>query len=201
MVYADFSLKSAVRELNFSLQEARGIFAEIPEVAINPYLQETLPDHVALAMAINTEKARSELIISHILVELRQQFSCQVSFFSGSEFNVDPAQSLTGYCDFLISLSPEQLFIVAPVVAIVEAKNENLFSGLGQCAAEMIAARLFNNTEGNAIDKIYGAVTSGNFWRFLRLENSVLAIDLQDYSIENPGKILGILSAMLRQTA
>ncbi|MEG3979123.1 hypothetical protein QT970_31610, partial [Microcoleus sp. herbarium8] len=38
----------------------------------------------------------------------------------------DAARGLSGYCDFLISRSPEQLVIESPVIALVEAKNDNI---------------------------------------------------------------------------
>ena len=93
------------------------------------------------------------------------------------------AQGLNGTCDFLISQSPEQLFIKAPVVTIVEAKKENINAGLGQCVSEMLAARIFNEREGNQIQVIHGAVTIGNIWKFLKLEGQTIKIDLTEYLI------------------
>ena len=68
---------------------------------------------VPLAISIGTEKARSELIVADVLVELREQFNHGISLFSGIDFNVDVESGLTGVCDFLISLSPGQLFLEA----------------------------------------------------------------------------------------
>ncbi len=86
------------------------------------------------------------------------------------EFNVEPETELTGYVDFLISRSPEQLFIKAPAVILVEAKKEDLKPALGQCFAEMVAAQRFNEQKQQPISTIYGTVTSGTVWRFLKLE-------------------------------
>ncbi len=75
-------------------------------------------------------------------------------------------------------------------------------SGLGQCIAEMIAAQLFNEQEGNELSNTYGAVTSGIGWKFLKLEKNKVFIDLRDYSLQSePQKIIGILSAMISQAA
>ncbi|WP_363269116.1 hypothetical protein [Okeania sp. SIO2B3] len=63
------------------------------------------------------------MIITPLLLEIRRQANYSVSLFSGIEFNIDFDRSLNGYCDFLISRSPEQLIINAPVAIIVEAKN------------------------------------------------------------------------------
>ena len=98
--------------------------------------------------------------------------------------------------------SPEQLFIKSPIIALVEAKNENIMGGLGQCIAEMIAAKIFNETEGNTIASIYGTVTTGLIWKFIKLTNHTIQIDLKDYSLdENPEQIIGILSSMMAQKA
>ena len=133
------------------------------------------------------------MIIAPILIEVRRRLNYQVSLFSGVDFNVDPARGLNGICDFLVSRSSEQLFISAPVLTIVEAKNENIKAGLGQCVAEMIAAQLFNEREGNEIITLYGTVTTGTIWEFLKLEGQVVSIDLSEYFIGNANKILGIL--------
>ena len=201
MPYSNFTLRRAQRDFQLELIEAVGIFSNIEEIAISEHLASTLVENVPLAVAINTEKARSELIVTNILVEIRKRFDRKISFFSGLEFNVDRERDLAGFCDFIVSLSPEQLFLNAPVVTMVEAKNENLMHGLGQCTAEMVAARIFNEQEGNDIPRIYGVVTSGTAWKFIKLEHGTVHIDLRDYSIDNPAKIIGILSKMVEQKA
>jgi hypothetical protein len=89
---------------------------------------------LAMAIAVGTEKARSELLISPVLVDVREILNRTVSIFSGTDFTVDDTVGLNGICDFLISRSSEQLLIEAPVVAIVEAKKDDLNSGTGQIA-------------------------------------------------------------------
>ncbi len=162
MAYSDFSLAKIQKEFDLKIVEKIDLFAETTEVQPSEFLQQTLKENLALALAINTEKARSEMIIAPILIEVRKQMRGTISIFSGIEFNVDYNRGLNGTCDFLISLDPEQLFIKAPVFTIVEAKKENVNAGLGQCIAEMLAAQIFNQQEGNNISVIYGAVTTGN---------------------------------------
>ena len=188
-------------ELNVSLIETQGIFEKIENVEISDILKAILEEHVPLAVSINTEKARSELIISNILVEVRRRFKHRISIFSGVELNVDKEKDLNGVCDFIISSSSEQLMLSSPIITIVEAKNENIIGGLGQCIAEMVAANIFNTQEHNQVEKIYGAVTSGTAWQFLRLKENNVEIDLKEYFIDNPGKIVGILSSMVEQSA
>ncbi|WP_413161363.1 hypothetical protein ACL6C3_22700 [Capilliphycus salinus ALCB114379] len=193
MSYSEFTLDRVVKTFNLTLSEQVNLFVEIPEVECSSFLLQTLEYNVPLALAISTEKARSELIIAPILLELRRQLQDQISLFSGTEFNVAPELGLNGTCDFIISREREFLFLRSPVVTLVEAKKENINSGLGQCIAEMIAAQLFNEREGNQIQSIYGVVTSGNIWKFLKLNQQVISIDLVEYYLRDLTKIMGIL--------
>lgn len=193
MGYSDFKISQLIKQFDLKLHENLNLFAEIPELEPSQMLTTFLQENIPLALGINTEKARSEMIITPILLELRRRKDYQISLFSGSDFNVDSAQGLNGVCDFLISLSPENLFITSPVVTLVEAKKEDIKSGLGQCLAEMLAAQVFNAQEGNQIPVIYGVVTSGNIWKFLKLEEKMVYIDSVEYYINQIAKILGIL--------
>jgi len=198
MAYSNFSLTDAMKQLGLTLKDKNDLFSHIPEVAYSEYLDFTLKYNLRIASEINTEKARSEMIITPILLELRRMLDDKISLFSGKEFNVDIEKGLNGACDFLISLSESQIVIMAPVIAIVEAKKEDLIGGLGPCAAEMYAAQLFNEKEGNQVAVIYGVVTSGTVWRFLKLEGNALDIDVVEYYIKDAGKILGIFSSLLK---
>ena len=162
-------------------------------------LQETLAETVPWAIATGSKKARSEGIINPVLLEVKRQLRGQVSVFSGEEFNVEPEAELTGYVDFLISRSPEQLFIKAPAVVLVEAKKEDLKPALGQCLAEMVAAQRFNQQKKLAIPVIYGTVSSGTAWRFLKLEGATVTIDLSDYPLPPVEPLLGMLLWMVQE--
>nr|VFJ50770.1 MAG: hypothetical protein BECKDK2373B_GA0170837_103026 [Candidatus Kentron sp. DK]VFJ52110.1 MAG: hypothetical protein BECKDK2373C_GA0170839_10354 [Candidatus Kentron sp. DK] len=201
MPYSSFTLKRVRDELDLELAERAGLFSNVEPRAISDHLRETLAENVSLAVAINTEKARSEFIIAPVLIEIRRMLDRTISLFSGIELNVDRERDLMGFCDFLISQSPEQFYLKTPVISIVEAKNENIMNGLGQCAAEMFASRLYNEQEKAPVDKVYGVVSSGNLWKFLKLEKNILSIDLDDYAIKEITRIAGILFSMVRQQA
>ena len=76
---------------------------------------------------------------------------------------------------------------------LVEAKNDNINSGLGQCMAETIAAQLFNQQEETEIETIYGCVTTGSVWRFLQLHEKTIAIEDRQYFVDRVELVLGIL--------
>ncbi len=122
----------------------------------------------------------------------------QISVFSGEDFTIDPELELTGRCDFLVSRSPEQLFIQAPAVIVVEAKKEDTKPGLGQCVAEMVAAQKFNKQRRQSVGTIYGCVSSGTAWRFLKLEGQQVTINLMDHALLPVEVILGILVWMAK---
>ena len=201
MAYSNFTLETVRKEFQLELVERTDIFAEIEPVEPSELLTAVLAKKVPIAAAINTEKARSELIVANVVFELLEQFDYQISLFSGIDFNVDAERGLTGTCDFLVSLSPIQSFLEAPVIVLVEAKKEDPAPGLGQCVAEMLAAQRFNAEKGNDIPIIYGAATTGTEWRFLKLEGQKLHIDIAVYQITRCDKILGILCSMVNQTA
>jgi hypothetical protein len=201
MAYGDFSLEALKEQFGLTTDEQDGYFARTPPAPVSEKLRQHLDEYVSLAVAIGTEKARSELIIAPVLLEVRKGFGHRISFFSGVEFNPDPDRGLRGVCDFVFSLSPEQLTIEAPVVTIVEAKNENLRQGINQCIAEMVAAQVFNRARGRELKSIFGAVTTGTVWMFLRLTGTAVCVDLGEYHISQVEQIVGILLAMLRDAA
>lgn len=197
MAYNDFTLDTLIEQFGLDVREEAGHFAQSLPVVISDLLRRLLDENVPLALAIGTEKARSELIIMPVLQEVRRQAGPGVSLFSGVDFTVDVDRGLRGVCDFLLSLSPLQAAVRAPVVAVVEAKNDNLKPGVAQCLAEMLAAQTFNERRSNPIPAIFGVVTTGSDWRFLRLEGDRVTLDLAEYYIREVERIVGILVTMV----
>ncbi|MBD2502342.1 hypothetical protein [Anabaena azotica] len=201
MAYSDFTLEQVKQAFQIKTIEKSDIFADIPELEASHLLKETLKYNLPIAVASNSEKARSEMIISPILLDLRRQLNDQINLFSGVEFNVDTTQGLNGICDFIITHSSEKLIISAPVIIIVEAKKENITAGLGQCISEMIAARIFNERSGKENSAIYGTVTTGSVWQFLKLDGQEVQIDLSEYYLKDVNKILGILASGVNRSS
>ncbi len=199
MTYSSFTLDSAVKAFHLEIVESANLFAEIEPIVPRPHFITDLAKKAKVAAAIGTEKAKSELIVASVLFELLENSDYCISLFSGIDFNVDEENGLTGVCDFLISLSPVQYLLQAPVIALVEAKRDNVRDGLGQCIAEMVAAQRFNTEMGNDIPRVYGATTTGRDWQFLQLEERQLHLDREIYPIQHCDKILGILASMVEQ--
>ena len=198
MSFSDFDLRRAVD--TFGLQEDRDcdLFATVEPLIPSEFVRVWLDEFAPVALGINSEMARSTFIIAPVLLELRRMAGDRLGLFSGVPLQGDPERGLTGVCDFLPTTSGLQLVVSAPLVAVVEAKNDNLLSGLGQCIAATVAARLVNEREGAFGRVVYGTVTTGSAWKFLKLAGVELTIDRREYSIENVAKVLGIFQAILQ---
>ena len=193
MAYKSFSLKDVKQQFNIHVIEHEKLFAHVEHAKPGEFLQTSLNKYVPLALAVNTEKARSEWIVAPILAELRERYADRISLFSGKKFDVDPSRGLDGYCDYIVSLSTEQYYIAAPILTIVEAKNEDIVEGLGQCLAAMIAAWIFNEQEHSRIPAVYGAVTTGTNWKFMKLVELTAYIDNEEYYLQDIDLLMGIL--------
>ncbi len=200
MSYSNFTLSEIAEKFQVKIETKNELFSSAEPRKISDWLIETLRVNEPLAFTMNTEKARSELIVMPVLVELYRQTDDKMSLFSGIDFTVDIEQGLNGVCDFLISQSSQKLYIESPVIALVEAKKQDLSLAYPQCSAEMIAARIFNDRKGNNIKTIFGVATTGSNWQFMRYVENRIEIDSREYSIESPEKILGILWQMISAT-
>jgi hypothetical protein len=198
MAYSDFSLRTAREKFDLILREDTNLHGPIAEVEVSPWLRGFLEKWGSVAAAMNTEKARSEMIIAPILMEAVEASGHRFNLFSGLSLDVDKDRGLTGVCDYLLALSPERYFLSHPLVAVVEAKREDINNGLGQCVAAMVGARTFNEREGLSTTVIHGAVTTGSIWKFLKLEGDCVFVDLPEYYLNQVAKILGILLAVAR---
>lgn len=193
MSFSAFTYPDVVSQLGLR-EDSRALFESVPDRAISSALQSFLDTNLPLANLINTEKARSELLVAPMLSELWKQAYGRINLFSGVEFNADAESQLTGYVDFLIGLGPQLPRVSAPVVVVFEAKRDNIADGYGQCIAAMVGADRFNRRSGVPRDAIHGVITTGVNWKFLRLNGSQLTFDLTEYSIQQPEKLMGLLA-------
>ena len=201
MAYANFTLRRLTRQFGLTIEEATDLFCDVAAVTPRPDFQAQLTRIGPLALRVSTEKSRSEFLIAPILAELWLLNDQQIGVLSGVEFDVDESMGLNGFCDYIITRSPELIFVRAPILMMVEAKNEDMKKGYAQCIAEMIAAQRFNAQESSLTQKMFGVVTIGEKWKFMELEDTIVRIDAHDYYIEHLDKILGILLHLTRCSA
>ncbi len=196
MSYSDYqTLKELTKKLAITYQVA-DLFPTIQAVAPSAFLLHSLEVAQALPSTFS-EKARSENLITPILFDIFEHTQQSVTIFSGCSLNINA--QLSGVCDYLIAGKSQLLELESPIVCIVEAKNRSIEEGLAQAGAEMVAAQLYNQAEENEIEVIFGVVTNGIEWKFLKLSQNVLLIDKYIYSSngENLKVLLGVFALIL----
>jgi hypothetical protein len=164
------------------------VFPALTAVPVPAWLTDLLARGTQLR--VESEKARNEFILAPILLAVRELSGNAIGIFSGERFDVDSSVGLSGECDFLLTLSAPVPIIRAPVVFVVEAKKQDIAGGIGQCAAQMIAARRFSLRNGQPLARVYGCVTTGEDWQFLRLDDSVITYDTVRMYRSDLGRIL-----------
>lgn len=194
MAFRDFTLESAREVLGVTTEQA-DLFPDLPPVSVPAWLPQSLARGTQLALI--SEKSRSEFIVAPILMASRELADMPVSIYSGQRLDVDPERGLVGECDFILAVAPPVPPLRAPVATVVEAKKNDIEAGLGQCVAQMVAASLFNQSGGRGPVAVFGCVTSGETWQFLRLAGNVAQIDQRRYYIDNLPGILGAFQAVL----
>jgi len=196
MAYSDFTLRKANKDFNLT-DRTVPLFTPTPPLEPSSWLTESLEMGIELALPSSSEKARSEFIIAPILMELRRRNQSFFAIHSGQNLDVDKEKGLNGECDFILSKGEISYEINAPIFAMIEAKRNDIKAHIGQCAAQMVGARLFNQTEGNEVEIIHGCVTTGELWLFLKLEGDILYIDQNRYYLNEVAKLLRIFQLII----
>ncbi|MGB0862867.1 MAG: hypothetical protein ACPG19_05725 [Saprospiraceae bacterium] len=199
MAYSDFSLEQLEEE--FGIRNQVQIFSELesakPVKDVSHWLKKSLS--IARELPVKSEKARSELIVTPILIELREMNDKFFTYYSGDNLNADIERGLRGECDFIIAKDVKTFNISLPIFSVVEAKRSDISIGIPQCAAQLLGAKIFNNKKGKSLKIIYGCVTTGDNWQSLKLENDTIFIDLNKYYLGDLEELLGVFQAILNK--
>jgi hypothetical protein len=195
MAYSDFTFPRLRKEYGIEQEDAT-LFEHIVTVAPTSRLQQDIED--AKLLPLYSEKAKSEAIIFPILRELRLK-NPFITIFSGYALSIEKHKELSGTPDFLISAKARTIVPQSPIFCLFESKNKDPEEGFAQCAAEMYAARLFNQENDEPFETIYGVVTNAYDWVFLKLEGNTVFIDKERYFLNELPKLLGILQFIIDQ--
>ena len=197
MGYGDFTFDSLLAEFGLSIAQVP-LFAPPPQIEPSSWLHDTLQK--GRSVAFYSEKSRSEFIVAPVLLTCQEILQNTCCLYSGVRLDVDPEKGLKGECDFILAKAPPAPALRAPLMVVVEAKKNDIEEGLPQCAAQMVAARLFNEQHKEPVATVYGCVTTGEAWQFLRLRGQDLVVDADRYYITEVGAILGILVSVMKGT-
>ncbi len=191
MAYRKYTSAEIETKLGLEIRQAELFLdKQILGLEASKRLKETLT--ISNRLAITTEKAVCEYLVSPILIEIQLRNE-GIVLFSGEQLNVDRNRNLNGEIDFLFTKNTNHLSIKSPILCITEAKIGLIDKGIPQAAAQMYGVRLFNEKEGKPLKTVYGAVTDGKTWRFLKLENNIFYTDLEVLYLDNLPLLLGTL--------
>ena len=193
MAYTDYTLQQLENDFGIRNQVVK-LFNEVEPMEPGSWLSDILAR--GRELPLRSEKAKSELIVMPILMELRNRNDKFFTIYSGESLPVD--EKLRGECDFILSKDTHSFDISIPIMQVVEAKKSDIDSGVPQCAAQMIGASKYNQKRGQDINVIYGCVTTGDDWLFMRLTDTI-EIDRDKYYIDNLPQILGNFQFILTQ--
>jgi hypothetical protein len=199
MAYSEYKSLSFLKQ-KLQIQSTREQWLDTNTIAnIEP--SEWLKNDIKFGLSepLNTEKSRSENLISPVLKELKRLNAQYITYFAGYSFNVDESLGLTGNCDYLFSAKPHLADVEFPIFCMVEAKNGVVEDGYAQCAAEMYAANLYNQQNNTPVSPIYGACTNGIEWVILKLENNHLFIHEERFLLNHLSLLLGVLQYIINQ--
>ena len=190
MAYSDFTLSKLKKQFGLEQKKIQ-LFNNIAEIKPSQRLELDIEE--GLQMPKNTEKARSENLVSPVLKETFRHNKQKLTLFPGYGLNVNSEQGLNGNCDCIIAGRGDIVELTNPIICLVEAKNGVIEDGYGQCGAEMYAARLYNDDLGTPIPEMYGIVTNGEEWQFMMLKDQIIYFDAKTLPLDRLPQILGIL--------
>ena len=193
MSYTDFDIPRVEKELGLKVR-SRELFWQIEFIEPSDWLIESL--RRGSENALVSEKSRSEFLVAPVLLALKETSENRLQIFSGQTLNVDANLGLTGECDFILSKTEPTPVLREPIMAVVEAKKNDIELGLGQCTAQMFAAKIFNFRREKDFKEIFGCVTTGETWQFLKLEENLAIVDTNRFFISEVGKILGVFKSI-----
>ncbi len=193
MSYEDFDIIKVESELGLKVKN-RLLAWQIEFIEPSSWLIETLGRGAENALV--SEKSRSEFLVAPVMLAIREINENRIQIYSGQILNVDANLGLTGECDFILSKAEPTPILREPIMAVVEAKKNDIEKGLGQCIAQMVGARIFNHRRGNDFKEIFGCVTTGETWQFLKLEQTEAFVDTNRFFISEVGKILGVFKSI-----
>jgi hypothetical protein len=198
MSYSDFTLDTLASVLGITADPI-DLFSSLAPAPVSEWLRESLEQ--GTRQVLLTEKARSEFIVCPILLACQKLSAAPVSIYSGQRLDVDPERGLVGECDFILSATEPLPALRSPLVVIVEAKRHDIENGIWQCVAQLVGARLFNERTGRPLDEVYGCVTNGQLWQFVRLVGHAVGIDRRTYFLDNVGAILAVFEHIMAKAA
>ncbi len=195
MSFRDFSLEDLSEKFGVRTKRQKLFPEPLQTLSPSPLLIGALEE--AAELYSTSEKFKAEAIVFPLLMELRRRNNKFFTIYSGDTLSADPAQGLKGECDFMLAKESGFLSEFEPIFQLVEAKQNDGERWLGQCAAQMLGAKIYNEKKGTPLETIYGCVTTGDDWLFLRLTGKEIFVDTRKYYLGQIGELLAAFQHIL----
>ena len=159
------------KEFGLSIDQGK-FLPSVEPLPVPSWLVTVLSFRKESLATMRTEKSISEALIAPVLMAVEDKFRDKISIFSGEPL---VTEVLSGICDFLITKDPTAFDPEGGYFVLVESKKQDLLSGVPRCVAEMYAAQILNGND----DTVYGCVSIGVEWLFIKLEGKLPLLTLQ----------------------
>ncbi len=139
-------------------------------------------------ITLTSEIAKREFLIAPVLLEIVKNTDSRINV----EYPLEVNDKLSGSLDYLIRSDHDLI--------VIEAKKGELDRGFNQLAAELIAMDKYE--EDSPAELLYGAVTTGEIWKFgiLQRKQKHLTKDMHSYRIpEDTEKIFSVLMGIINE--
>ena len=180
-----FDTADVLAEFGVKFEAASLHMAERQPIDPTPLIQE-LEENLTLVDP-TSEIARRESLIFPVLKTVCKVIQSPLKI----EYSIRVSNQLKGNVDYFIP-TPQNL-------VIIEAKNADLGKGFTQLAVELIALDQWINAP---VDCLYGAVTTGDTWKFgvFHRQQKLIQKDINTYGVPNDlAKVLAILFGITLQ--
>lgn len=197
MAFTDFTLDRASKTFGLAVQRFP-FFTDVMACQSSSWLLETLQR--GQPMAFISDKSRAENMIAPILLEVYAFVATQISVYVGQPLDFESSRGLDGHCDYVFVQSVPVSMLQVPIVCLVsQAKRQDIEYGYGEIVAQLVAAQAFNEREEASVPVLYGCISTGETWQFLRLKGKNIELDFNRYYISNLPELLGIFKLILEQ--
>jgi hypothetical protein len=146
-----FSPEDILAELGYGYERERLELPKVESVAHNSEELQRVIERNLRQVKLLSEDARKQAIIAPVLLEVCEITQTQLNI----EYAINVSDQLKGSLDYYIDKGQSLL--------VIEAKQADLSRGFIQLAVELIAIDQWINSEQPIL---YGAVTTGEDWRF-----------------------------------
>jgi hypothetical protein len=138
-------------------------------------------------ITLTSEMAKREFLIAPVLLEIARNTDSRINV----EYPLEINDKLSGSLDYLIRSAHDLI--------VIEAKRGELDKGFNQLSAELIAMDKYE--EDSPSEFLYGAVSTGDIWKFgiLQRKKKHLIKDIHSYRIpEDTKKIFSVLMGIIK---